>query len=131
MELTRNKRATLEGVVIANANDKTITVLVETYKRHPLYGKRVKNRKKYYAHDENNVANVGDQVLISAARPMSKTKRWRLVKVVELAEVTIEEFQEALEQEEEALEAAEAEEVVEEVVEEAVAEAAKDEEDAA
>lgn len=130
MELTRNKRATLEGVVIANANDKTITVLVETYKRHPLYGKRVKHRKKYYAHDENNVANVGDEVLISAARPMSKTKRWRLVKVVELAEVTIEEFQEALEQEE-ALEAAEAEEVVEEVVEEAVEEAAKDEEEAA
>lgn len=95
MELSRNKRATLEGIVIANANDKTITVLVETYKRHALYGKRVKHRKKYYAHDENNVANVGDLVLISAIRPMSKTKRWRLVKVVELAEVTIEEFQEA------------------------------------
>ncbi len=111
MELNRNKRATFEGVVIADANDKTITVLVETYKRHPLYGKRVKHRKKYYAHDENNRANVGDRVLISGARPMSKTKRWRLVKVLELAEVTIEEFQEALEEAEEA-EAAEIEEIV-------------------
>ena len=96
----RNMRATLEGVVISSNNDKTITVLVETYKRHKIYGKRVKYRKKYYAHDENNEAEVGDFVRIMATRPISKTKRWRLVKVLTLAEVSIEEYQEALAEQE-------------------------------
>lgn len=96
----RNMRATLEGVVISSNNDKTITVLVETYKRHKIYGKRVKYRKKYYAHDENNEAEVGDFVRIMATRPISKTKRWRLVEVLTLAEVSIEEYQEALAEQE-------------------------------
>jgi small subunit ribosomal protein S17 len=96
----RKTRATLEGVVISNKSDKTITVLVETHKRHKKYGKRVKYRKRYYAHDENNEANVGDFVRIAATRPLSKTKRWRLVKVLTLAEVSIEEYQEAIAQEE-------------------------------
>ncbi len=65
--------------------DKTITVLVETYKKHPLYGKRVKYSKKYKAHDENNVAKVGDIVKIMETRPLSATKRFRLVEVVEKA----------------------------------------------
>ena len=65
--------------------DKTIVVLVETYKKHPLYGKRVKYSKKFKAHDENNQAKIGDKVSIMETRPLSKDKRYRLVKVVEEA----------------------------------------------
>ena len=75
----------LIGKVVSDKNDKTITVLVETYKTHPLYGKRVKYSKKYAAHDEKNIAKVGDTVRIAATRPLSKTKRYELVKVVEEA----------------------------------------------
>ena len=74
-------RRTIQGVVVSDKNDKTIVVLVETYKRHPKYGKRVKYGKKYYAHDENNVANVGDTVTIMETRPLSALKRFRLVSV--------------------------------------------------
>ena len=81
------KRAELIGKVVSNANDKTITVLVETYKKHPLYGKRVKYSKKYAAHDEKNIANVGDTVRIAQTRPLSKTKRYELVEVIEKAVV--------------------------------------------
>ena len=63
-------------------NDKTITVLVETYKKHPLYGKRVKYSKKYTAHDELNKAKEGDTVRISSTRPLSKTKRYELDEVL-------------------------------------------------
>ena len=76
---------TLIGKVVSNQNDKTITVLVETYKTHPLYGKRVKYSKKYHAHDEKNEAKVGDTVKIQMTKPLSKTKRFVLVKVVEKA----------------------------------------------
>ena len=72
----------LVGKVVSNKNDKTITVLVETYKRHPLYNKRVKYSKKYAAHDENNKANVGDTVRIRLTRPISKTKKYELVDVI-------------------------------------------------
>ena len=75
----------LTGKVVSNKSEKTITVLVETYKRHPLYNKRVKYSKKYAAHDEKNVANVGDTVRIAEVRPLSKTKHFRLVEVVEKA----------------------------------------------
>lgn len=98
MEIKRKARATFEGVVISDKQDKTITVLVETYKRHPKYGKRVKYRKKYYAHDEANVAKEGDSVLIMASRPLSRSKRWRLVKVLALAELTLEDIQDELEE---------------------------------
>jgi len=77
-----SKRPELVGKVVSAANDKTITVLVETHKRHPLYGKRVKSSKKYAAHDENNKAKVGDTVRIRATRPLSKTKRYELVDVL-------------------------------------------------
>ncbi len=77
----RNTRRTLKGVVYSNKNDKTITVLVETHKKDKKYGKRVKYRKKYYAHDENNEANVGDVVTIMETRPLSATKRFRLVAI--------------------------------------------------
>ena len=83
--MAETKRAELVGKVVSAKCDKTITVLVETYKNHPLYGKRVKYSKKYVAHDENNVAKEGDTVIIAATRPLSKTKRYELVKVVEEA----------------------------------------------
>ena len=79
------KRTELKGVVVSAKCDKTITVLVETYKNHPLYGKRVKYSKKYKAHDEKNVAKEGDTVRIASTRPLSKTKRYELVDVVEKA----------------------------------------------
>ncbi|MBA2873127.1 small subunit ribosomal protein S17 [Anoxybacillus calidus] len=81
----RNNRKVYVGRVVSDKMDKTITVLVETYKKHPLYGKRVKYSKKYKAHDENNVAKVGDIVKIMETRPLSATKRFRLVEVVEKA----------------------------------------------
>lgn len=81
------KKQELIGKVISNKCDKTITVLVETYKNHPLYGKRVKYSKKYVANDEKNIAKEGDTVRITATRPLSKTKRYELVKVVEKAVV--------------------------------------------
>ena len=75
----------LVGKVVSAKNDKTITVLVETYKNHPLYGKRVKYSKKYVAHDEKNVAKEGDTVRLTACKPLSKTKRYELKEVVEKA----------------------------------------------
>ena len=85
--MAETKRAELIGRVVSNANDKTITVLVETYRNHPLYGKRVKYSKKYRAHDEKNIAKVGDTVKIAQTRPLSKTKRYELVSVIEEAVV--------------------------------------------
>lgn len=76
------KRAELTGRVVSATNDKTITVLVESFKKHPLYGKRVKYSKKYAAHDEKNTAKVGDTVKIRQTRPLSKTKRYELVEVL-------------------------------------------------
>ena len=78
-------KAVLIGKVVSAKNDKTITVLVETYKKHPLYGKRVKYSKKYTAHDEKNEAKKGDKVRIVETRPLSKTKHFRLVEVIEKA----------------------------------------------
>ena len=82
--MNENKRE-LIGVVVSDATDKTITVKVETYKKNPIYGKRVKYSKKYAAHDELNEAKVGDLVRIEECRPMSKTKKFRLVEIVEKA----------------------------------------------
>ena len=73
------------GKVVSDKNDKTISVLVETYGKHPLYNKRVKKSKKYTAHDETNMAKLGDTVRIVETRPMSKMKRFRLVEIVEEA----------------------------------------------
>jgi small subunit ribosomal protein S17 len=80
--MERNIRKVLTGTVISNKMDKTITVLVETHKSHALYTKRVKYSKKYYVHDENNVANLGDLVDIMETRPLSATKRFVLIKIV-------------------------------------------------
>ena len=83
--MERNSRRVLTGKVVSDKMDKTITVLVETYKNHPLYGKRVKYSKKFTAHDETNLAKAGDVVEIMECRPLSATKRFRLVKVVKEA----------------------------------------------
>ena len=76
------ERKELIGIVVSDKADKTITVKVETYKKHPLYGKRVKYSKKYAAHDELNKAKEGDTVKIISTRPLSKTKRYELVEVL-------------------------------------------------
>ena len=83
--MSDTKRTALVGKVVSAKNDKTITVLVETYKTHPLYKKRVKYSKKYTAHDEKNEAGVGDTVRIRSTRPLSKTKRYELVEIMEKA----------------------------------------------
>lgn len=80
--MTETKRQELTGKVISAKNDKTITVLVETHKKDPIYGKRVKYSKKYTAHDEKNIAKEGDTVKIRATKPLSKTKRFELVEVL-------------------------------------------------
>ncbi|OFL47183.1 MULTISPECIES: 30S ribosomal protein S17 [Nosocomiicoccus] len=79
----KNERKVYQGRVVSDKMDKTITVLIETHKRHPIIGKRVKYSKKYKAHDEHNQAKLGDIVKIEATRPLSATKRFRLVEIVE------------------------------------------------
>jgi small subunit ribosomal protein S17 len=81
--MERNLRKTKLGVVSSNRMDKTITVNVERKVKHPLYGKFVKKSTKFHAHDEKNECSIGDLVKIMESRPLSKTKRWRLVEVVE------------------------------------------------
>ena len=80
-----NKKRELIGIVVSDKADKTITVKVETYKMNPIYKKRVKYSKKYAAHDPENKAHVGDKVKLVMTRPLSKTKRYELVEVVEKA----------------------------------------------
>ncbi|MDR1798030.1 MAG: 30S ribosomal protein S17 [Clostridiales Family XIII bacterium] len=81
----RNNRKTRVGIVVSDKMDKTITVSVEDFVRHALYGKAVKRTKKFKAHDEENRCQVGDRVRIMETRPLSKDKRWRLVDIVEKA----------------------------------------------
>ena len=114
MERKTLTRRAIQGVVVSDKNAKTIVVLVETHKRHSKYGKRVKYGKKYYAHDENNEAKVGDTVTIMETRRLSATKRFRLVSIDKKAELSVKEAEAELK--EEAIEA------------EAAAEAAKPEE---
>ena len=81
--LDRNLRKTRIGVVTSNKMTKTITVAVERKVKHPIYGKFVKKTTRFHAHDEKNEASIGDVVRIMETRPLSKTKRWRLVEVLE------------------------------------------------
>jgi small subunit ribosomal protein S17 len=81
----RNLRKIRQGVVTSNKMTKTITVAVERKVKHPIYGKFVKKTTRFHAHDEKNECTIGDIVRIMETRPMSKTKRWRLVEVVEKA----------------------------------------------
>ena len=79
----RNRRKARVGIVVSDKMDKTISVAVEDFVRHSLYGKAVKRTKKFKAHDENNECNIGDKVRIMETRPLSKDKRWRLVNIIE------------------------------------------------
>ncbi|GAA4844426.1 30S ribosomal protein S17 [Saccharopolyspora rosea] len=83
--VTRNRRKVREGYVVSDKMDKTIVVSLEDRKKHALYGKVMRSNKKVKAHDEANTAGVGDRVLLMETRPLSATKRWRLVEVVEKA----------------------------------------------
>lgn len=80
---TRNLRKERTGVVTSNKMDKTITVAVKWKEKHPIYQKFVNKTKKYHAHDEKNECSIGDTVRIMETRPLSKTKRWRLVEIIE------------------------------------------------
>ena len=82
----RLRRKIRTGVVVSDQNDKTVTVLVERQFAHPLYTKQVKQTKKYRAHDESNEYKTGDVVRITETRPLSKTKRWRVVELLERSE---------------------------------------------
>lgn len=79
----RNRRKVRIGVVVGDRANKTVTVLVERRFAHPLYGKQVSRTRKYHAHDETNEFMVGDKVSIMETRPLSKTKRWRVVELIE------------------------------------------------
>jgi small subunit ribosomal protein S17 len=79
------KKRTLTGVVVSDKMDKTITVKVERQVQHPLYGKYIKRSSKVHAHDETNECKIGDTVTVIESRPLSKTKSWQLVEVVEKA----------------------------------------------
>ena len=98
MERKTLARRAIQGVVVSDKNDKTIVVLVETHKRHSKYGKRVKYGKKYYAHDENNEAKVGDTVTIMETRPLSATKRFRLVSIDKKGDEDVKEAREEMEE---------------------------------
>ncbi|BDX52569.1 30S ribosomal protein S17 [Metamycoplasma equirhinis] len=81
VQIRENHRKILVGTVVSIKNNKTITVVVETYEKHPLYSKRFKKSKKFAVHDENNIAKIGDVVKIQETRPLSKTKHFRLVEI--------------------------------------------------
>ena len=83
--MERNLRKTRIGLVVSNKMDKSVVVAVERKVKHPIYGKFVKKTTKFHAHDEKNECTIGDIVKIMETRPLSKTKRWRLVEVVEKA----------------------------------------------
>lgn len=85
MSIERKKSKNVTGKVVSSAMDKTIVVSAERFVKHPRYGKYIKRSSKYKAHDEANTARVGDKVTIEEARPISKTKRWRLVNILERA----------------------------------------------
>ena len=81
--MERNSRKVYMGTVVSDKMDKTITVAIETYRKDRLYGKRVKQTAKFHAHDENNEAAIGDVVKIMETRPLSATKKFRLIEIVE------------------------------------------------
>ncbi|PTM03546.1 MAG: 30S ribosomal protein S17 [Bacteroidetes bacterium] len=85
MEHKRNLRKERIGLVTSNKMDKSIVVAVEKKQKHPMYGKFIKLTKKFHAHDEKNDCNIGDTVRIMETRPLSKTKNWRLVEIIERA----------------------------------------------
>ncbi len=85
MAAAEKRTRTATGKVVSNKMDKTITVLVERRVKHPVYGKYITRSSKIHAHDEQNSCNVGDTVMVAESRPLSKSKTWKLVEVVESA----------------------------------------------
>jgi len=85
METTRNTRRERVGVVVSSSMEKSVVIAVKTKIKHPIYGKFVNKTSKFMAHDEENTCNVGDTVKITETRPLSKSKRWRLVEIIERA----------------------------------------------
>ena len=85
MEIKRNLRKERIGEVVSNKMNKTIVIAVKTKMKHPMYGKFVNKTSKFYAHDEENTCGVGDTIRIMETRPLSKTKKWRLVEIIERA----------------------------------------------
>jgi small subunit ribosomal protein S17 len=85
METTRKTRRERVGVVTSNSMEKSIVIAVKTKIKHPIYGKFVNRTSKFMAHDEENTCNVGDTVKITETRPLSKSKRWRLIEIIERA----------------------------------------------
>ena len=85
MSATESVKGTRTGRVTSSKPDKTVTVLLERQVKHPLYGKYIKRSTKVHAHDENNECQIGDVVVVEQCRPLSKTKKWRFVKLVERA----------------------------------------------
>jgi small subunit ribosomal protein S17 len=85
METTRNTRRERVGVVVSNSMEKSIVIAVKTKMKHPIYGKFVNKTSKFMAHDEENTCKVGDTVKITETRPLSKSKRWRLIEIIERA----------------------------------------------
>ena len=81
----RNLRKTRVGIVVSDKMDKTIVVAIQDNVKHPIYGKIIKRTLKVHAHDENNECSIGDKVEVMETRPLSKTKRWRLVEIIEKA----------------------------------------------
>ncbi|UCC48110.1 MAG: 30S ribosomal protein S17 [Gemmatimonadota bacterium] len=86
--MTRGRRKTRVGSVVSDRMDKTIVVSVERRYTHPLYGKQLKGHKRYYAHDQDNQARIGDVVRIEETRPLSRLKRWRLVEIIRRPEAS-------------------------------------------
>lgn len=84
MEKTRKKRQFV-GTVVSNKMDKTVVVMVETLVKHKLYQKYIRRRNKFAAHDRDNACQIGDRVMVTESRPLSKTKRWRVTQIVEKA----------------------------------------------
>ena len=91
MTKAQAKRET--GIVLNKKQDKTAVITIEKFQTHPLYKKRIRRAKKVYAHDEKNEVQAGDTVLISESRPLSKTKRWRVVKILERSKVSQDKLQ--------------------------------------
>ena len=85
MKNTRGMKRELVGTVLSNKMDKTATVQVERLVQHPVYRKYIRRRARFAAHDERNECGIGDRVLISESRPLSKTKRWRVSRIIEKA----------------------------------------------
>jgi small subunit ribosomal protein S17 len=81
----QGKKRQMVGTVVSNKMDKTVVILVERLVQHPLYKKYVRKRSRFAAHDEGNACNIGDKVIISESRPLSRMKRWRVCEILEKA----------------------------------------------